>query len=153
MAKMPNIAFESKFDEEKLQILVSCTNHSKAEVSIVTLGRYLQVELLDRRGKFKSGTPHKVKIEMPKASDYIGLKAGQVLKDIFVLEVERLDSGDNHQERSYAVGSSRFDKFPSKTEVRVSYNPERMMPNLPSSKRRNFVADLVVGKRLAVQFP
>lgn len=153
MAKPPSIAFECKFDAESMRIFVRCLNHSRQEVCIVTLVRYLNVELMDRRGKFTSGTPHNRSIEMPKPGDYVTIKANAVLEDVFVLSVERLDTGDDPGERSYAVGNHRFDKFPAKTEVRVSYKPERMMPNLPSSKQRRFVADLVVGQRLKVVFP
>ena len=139
--------------EGQLEISVSCENRGNQEVSIVTLDRYLGVELLNKRGKFMSGTPHNPQIQMPSKKDYLGIKSKQTESNIYVLKVERLDERDNPEERDYAIGQHRFDKFPSKTEVRVSYRPERMMPNLPSSKRNSFAAETIVGSRLVVSLP
>jgi hypothetical protein len=155
MANKIDLAFEATLteDDSKLQVQVSCENRGRQEVTIVTLPRYLGVELLNRRGKFLSGSPHNVQVQMPSTKDYLSIKPQETATKLFILDVERLDTRDNLQERDYAVGHHRFDKFPAKTEIRVTYRPEKLMPNLPSSKRRSFAADPIVGKRLVVSLP
>ena len=140
-------------EKAPLGFTVHCKNIGRKEVTIATLGRYFLVELKNTQKRFTSGQAHDVSVQLPNKNDYLSIKPGDTADDIFRLSLRRTDERDDPLQRDYVVAGNKFEKVPSRNEIRISYRPERMMPNLPSSKKKSFAADVIVGQTLAITLP
>ena len=109
---------------------VGIANRSKQPVTVVTLPRYLTVEIKDARGQFVGGDSV-VPTSFPSRSDYRTIGANQVDDGIFELPIS-ISNG------SVRIGDVEFKTAPATAEVRVTYKADRVMPNLSSSQRRSF---------------
>lgn len=144
---------ESSQEPGALQLTVYCKNIGRKEATIACLPRYFLIELKNKQKCFTSGQAHEVSVQLPSKNDYLTIKSGDDAKELFTVSVTRKDERSSTLERDYVVNGHLFEKVPQKNELRVSYRPERMTPNLPSSKKKTFVADTIVGDSIALNLP
>ena len=140
-------------ESEHCEVTVHCKNVGRREATIATLERYFLVELKNRQKRFTSGQAHNVSVQLPSKNDYVTIKPGETTNALFKVIIERKDERNDPQERDYLVADNLFEKVPQANELRVSYRPERMMPNLPSSKKKSFAADVIVGGAITLKLP
>lgn len=110
---------------------VGVANTAKDPATVVTLPRYLLIELKNDRGQFTRGVPVGASPALPSPTDYRTLAATQVDDSVFQLEITR---GDD----TLRIGDVLFTNPPAVTEVRVTYKADAVMPNLRSKDRKIF---------------
>ena len=116
---------------------IGVTNPTKHALTIVTLDRYILVELHNRRGHFVTGTRVEDLQEAPSAGDYRALPAGGQVEAIYRVEARRGPPTEDGLP-TYLVGGWRFEDVPARNTIRVTYKADLMMPNLPSKLKKSF---------------
>jgi|GEM_PF-5393130 len=155
MFTQKDLSFSLKLnpESEQCELTVHCKNVGRKEATIAQLERYFLVELKNQQKRFTSGQAHNVSVQLPSKNDYVTIKPGETTKALFKVLIQRKDERDDPLERDYVLAGHLFEKVPQSNELRVSYRPERMMPNLPSSKKKSFASDVIVGGTIALKLP
>jgi len=123
-----SVALEAVFGTGVLEIIA--VNNTKETVTIIALPRYFVIEVEDALGQFVRGGA--VSGALPSAGDYRALKPAERMT-LLVLPVAR--SGDQ-----VTIGDHTFPDVAPRGRARVTYKADRVMPNLPKSKQKSFVA-------------
>lgn len=121
---------------------VAVANGSTAKVTVVTLPRYLIVELKDDRGQFVRGEETDGGVVMPTSGDYLDVPGNSVRAGVFRLPISE-----------ESVGTQRFPGVPRANVVRVTYKADRVMPGLPRDSRSDFFAGPTEPKTAEVTLP
>jgi hypothetical protein len=133
MAKtsQPPIAITARLSAgEPARVIIELSNRSSETLSVVALWPYLVLELLDGtkqfvRGAIAEGTPP----ALPGKKDYRELRPRTSCT--VELEVARTATDERDGSGEYALGALRFRGIPAKTKLRVTYQAEQLMPNMP----------------------
>lgn len=137
MTKKAEVKLAAHLDDNRLRLQFH--NGTPDQITVVAHTRYLLVELLDERGQFVRGESSAA-AAMPGKKDFVDVPAAG---DVTALSLEVTRDGGR-----VTVGDVVFDNVPAKTEFRVTYKPDALVPNLPSSKRRSFFRGPVQSDRV-----
>ncbi len=130
-----------KIREDGPNVVVDVKNGTRASVTLVTHPRYLSVELLDARGQFVRGEGGADGV--PGKKDFVDLAPGATAAGFATFAITR--DGD-----TLRVGDFTFADAPPTTELRVTYRPDALVPNLPSRSRGSFFRGPATSNRLAL---
>ena len=126
--QQPIVLLELTVDDDGATVSVAVANRSGADVVVVTLERYLQLELEDERGQFVGGQQAVTGAAFPSKADYRVIPKNSVVGGRVSPRDLRRGRWDHHLRKGPA-GNGRFG---------VTYKAEPIMPGLPSKYRSSF---------------